>query len=93
MVSWTVNRKWCKTSNRNIARVVVTIALISLLIISDPQLTLIVGLSLGGSYLTVFYLTRKINLAYSKVREKVMEHDFYQSMKLLELLKKLRLMT
>jgi ABC-type multidrug transport system fused ATPase/permease subunit len=41
-----------------IAKGAVTIALITLLIIADPKLTLIVGLSLAASYLLIFYFVR-----------------------------------
>ena len=41
-----------------IAKGAVTIALITLLIIADPKLTLIVGFSLTGSYLLIFYFVR-----------------------------------
>ena len=42
-----------------IAKGAVTITIIILLIIADPKLTLIVGLSLGGSYGMIFYILRK----------------------------------
>lgn len=42
-----------------IAKSMVTIALIILLIVIDPKLALIVGLSLGGAYLLIFYFVRK----------------------------------
>ena len=41
-----------------IAKGMVTIALVILLIIADPKLTLIVGITLGGAYGTIFYFTR-----------------------------------
>jgi ABC-type multidrug transport system fused ATPase/permease subunit len=41
-----------------IAKGAVTITLVTLLIIADPKLTLIVGLSLAGSYLLIFYFVR-----------------------------------
>jgi ABC-type multidrug transport system fused ATPase/permease subunit len=42
-----------------IAKGIVTIALITLLIITDPKLAFIVGLSLGSAYLIIFYIIRK----------------------------------
>jgi ABC-type multidrug transport system fused ATPase/permease subunit len=42
-----------------IAKGIVTIALITLLIITDPKLAFIVGLSLGSAYLIIFYIVRK----------------------------------
>jgi len=42
-----------------IAKGIVTIALIILLIITDPKLAFIVGLSLGSAYLIIFYIIRK----------------------------------
>jgi ABC-type multidrug transport system fused ATPase/permease subunit len=42
-----------------IAKGMVTIAIITLLIIVDPKLTLIVGLSLSGAYLIIFYFVSK----------------------------------
>ena len=42
-----------------ISRGVIIIALITLLIITDPKLALIVALSLGGPFTLVFYLARK----------------------------------
>jgi ATP-binding cassette, subfamily B, bacterial PglK len=42
-----------------IAKGTVTIAIIILLIIADPKLTLIVGLSLASSYGMIFYILRK----------------------------------
>lgn len=42
-----------------ISKGVITIALILLLIIADPKLALIVGLSLGGTYALIFYFSRK----------------------------------
>ena len=41
-----------------IAKGMLTIALIALLIIADPKLALIVGISLGGAYLIIFFLIR-----------------------------------
>jgi ATP-binding cassette, subfamily B, bacterial PglK len=41
-----------------IAKGMVTIALMILLIIADPKLTLIVGITLGGIYGTIFYFTK-----------------------------------
>ena len=41
-----------------IAKSVVTLTLIILLIIVDPKLTIIVGLSLGGAYSLIFYFVR-----------------------------------
>ena len=41
-----------------IAKGMLTIALIVLLIIADPKLALIVGISLGGAYLIIFFLIR-----------------------------------
>ena len=41
-----------------IAKSAVTFALITLLFIADPKLVLIVGISLGGTYLLIFYLVR-----------------------------------
>ena len=42
-----------------IAKGIVTIALITLLIITDPKPAFIVGLSLGSAYLIIFYIIRK----------------------------------
>ena len=42
-----------------ISKGVITIALILLLIIANPKLALIVGLSLGGTYALIFYFSRK----------------------------------
>jgi ABC-type multidrug transport system fused ATPase/permease subunit len=42
-----------------IAKGMVTIAIITLLIIVDPKLTLIAGLSLSGAYLIIFYFVSK----------------------------------
>ena len=41
-----------------IGKTIVTIALIVLLIITDPKLSLIVGFSLSAAYIIVYYLTR-----------------------------------
>jgi len=41
-----------------ISKFIVTITLISLLVIVDPKLTLIIGLSLGGAYGFIFYFIR-----------------------------------
>ena len=41
-----------------ITKGMVSIALIALLIIADPKLALIVGFSIGGSYMLIFYFTR-----------------------------------
>ena len=41
-----------------ISKLIVTITLISLLVIVDPKLTLIIGLSLGGAYGFIFYFIR-----------------------------------
>jgi ABC-type multidrug transport system fused ATPase/permease subunit len=42
-----------------IAKGMVVIALITLLVIANPKLAFIVGLSLGGAYLIIFYIVRK----------------------------------
>ena len=42
-----------------IAKAMVTIALITLLIIADPNLAMIVSVFLGGTYLLIFYFIRK----------------------------------
>jgi ABC-type bacteriocin/lantibiotic exporter with double-glycine peptidase domain len=42
-----------------IAKGMVAIALITLLVIVNPELAFIVGLSLGGAYLIIFYIVRK----------------------------------
>ncbi|MDC0408504.1 ABC transporter ATP-binding protein/permease, partial [Candidatus Pelagibacter sp.] len=42
-----------------IAKAMVTIALITLLIIADPNLAMIVSVFLGGTYLFIFYFIRK----------------------------------
>ena len=42
-----------------IAKSTVTIALITLLVIADPKLALIIGISLGGAYFLIFYFIRR----------------------------------
>ena len=42
-----------------VAKGTITLALIVLLILADPKLTIIVGLTLSGSYLIIFYIIRK----------------------------------
>jgi ATP-binding cassette, subfamily B, bacterial PglK len=51
-----------------ISKGLVTIAIISLLIIADPKLTLIVGFSLGISYIIIFYSIRNYLKKLGKVR-------------------------
>lgn len=43
-----------------IAKSLITITLVSLLIISDPKIALIIGLSLGLAYIFIFYFVRNI---------------------------------
>ena len=44
-----------------IAKAMVTIALIALLIIADPNLAMTVSVFLGGTYILIFYFMRKYN--------------------------------
>ena len=53
-----------------ISKGLVTIAIITLLIIADPKLTLIVGLSLSISYVLIFYSIRNYLKRLGKVRLK-----------------------
>jgi ABC-type multidrug transport system fused ATPase/permease subunit len=48
-----------KPAMDGIAYIFVTIALISFLIINDPKLALIVGATIGGSYLVIFLMIQK----------------------------------
>ncbi len=59
-----------------IAKGAVTIALLTLLIIADPKLTLIVGFSLTGSYLLIFYFVRNYLNRIGKERLKNNELRF-----------------
>jgi ATP-binding cassette, subfamily B, bacterial PglK len=59
-----------------IAKGTVTIALITLLIIADPKLTLIVGFSLTASYLLIFYFVRNYLNRIGKERLKNNELRF-----------------
>lgn len=53
-----------------IARVMVVITIIILLIIADPKLALIVGISLAGSYFFIFYFIRNYLIRIGKDRMK-----------------------
>tara|TARA_Y100001970_G_scaffold162654_1_gene198816 strand:+ start:8 stop:1771 length:1764 start_codon:yes stop_codon:yes gene_type:complete len=53
-----------------IAKSMVTIALIILLVINDPKLALIVGISLGGAYLLIFYFSHSYLKRLGKIRLK-----------------------
>ena len=53
-----------------IAKSMIAIAIIFLLIIADPKLALIVGLSLGGAYLIIFYTMRRYLIKMGNVRLK-----------------------
>ena len=66
-----------------IARVMVAIALITLLIIVDPKLALIIGFTLGGAYIIIFYLMRsflnqigKKRLKHNEIRFKSVSEAF-----------------
>jgi len=59
-----------------IAKGAVTIALLTLLIIADPKLTLIVGFSLTASYLLIFYFVRNYLNRIGKERLKNNELRF-----------------
>jgi ATP-binding cassette, subfamily B, bacterial PglK len=53
-----------------ISKGLVTIALLTLLVVADPKLTLIVGLSLSISYLIIFYFIRNYLKRLGKIRFK-----------------------
>ena len=66
-----------------IARIMVTITLITLLIIVDPKLALIIGFTLGGAYVVIFYLMRsflnkigKKRLIHNEIRFKSVSEAF-----------------
>ena len=61
-----------------IAKSMVSIALIILLIINDPKLALIVGISLSSSYLLIFYFSRNYLKRIGKERLKSNELRFMQ---------------
>ena len=49
---------------------IITIAIITLLIIADPKLALIVGVSFTAAYGVVFYFTRKVSIILFRSRKK-----------------------
>ena len=57
-----------------IAKSMVAIALIILLIIADPKLALIVGFSLVGAYVIIFYFVRTYLNRIGKERLKIMSY-------------------
>jgi len=59
-----------------IAKCIVAISIITLLVIVDPKLALIVGLSLGGAYLVVFFTVSKYLKRNGKLRLKNNELRF-----------------
>ena len=66
-----------------IAKVMVAIALISLLIIVDPKLAFIIGFTLGGAYIIIFYFMRsflgrigKKRLKHNEIRFKSVSEAF-----------------
>ena len=66
-----------------IAKGMITIALIALLIIVDPKLALIIGFTLGGAYIIIFYFMRsflnqigKKRLKHNEIRFKSVSEAF-----------------
>ena len=55
-----------------IARVMITIALISLIIIVDPKLALVIGFILSGAYIIIFYLMRSF---LNQIGNKRLKHN------------------
>ena len=53
-----------------IAKSMVTIALITLLVLTDPKLALIVGFSIGGTYGVIFFFTRSYVIQIGNIRLK-----------------------
>ena len=75
-----------------IAKSMVALALIILLIIADPKLALIVAFLIGAAYGLIYKLTHNFLKRIGKERLKAMNYALQQSVKPLELLKRLKLM-
>ena len=74
-----------------ISKSIVTVTLIALIILVDPKLTLIVGLSLGSAYCLIFYIVRNYLKRTGDERFKNNKLRFTAVGELLEQQKKLKL--